>query len=54
VADFIATYTACQRILWAKHALTELGYNPKIILHQSLLKVLEILAEQSALHCVIT
>ena len=34
VAEFVATHTACQRVLWSRNVLVELGFNPKIILHQ--------------------
>ena len=30
VAEFIATHTACQKILWAQNLLTELGYSTAI------------------------
>ena len=34
VAEFVATHTACQRVLWSRNVLVEMGFNPKIILHQ--------------------
>jgi hypothetical protein len=34
VSEYVATHTACQKILWAKNVLNELGIQPKIILHQ--------------------
>jgi hypothetical protein len=34
VAEYIASHTACQKILWAKNLLTELGCLPKVFLHQ--------------------
>jgi hypothetical protein len=34
VAEFVATHTGCQRILWSKNMLEEMGFNPKIFLHQ--------------------
>jgi len=34
VAEFVATHTACQRVLWSKNVLAEMGFHPKIILHQ--------------------
>jgi hypothetical protein len=34
VAEYIASHTACQKILWAKNLLTELGCVPKVFLHQ--------------------
>jgi hypothetical protein len=33
VAEFVATHTGCQRILWSKNMLAEMGFNPKIFLH---------------------
>jgi hypothetical protein len=34
VAEYIASHFACQKILWAQNVLIELGFQPKIILHQ--------------------
>jgi hypothetical protein len=34
VAEYIASHSACQKILWAQNVLIELGFLPKIILHQ--------------------
>ena len=34
VADFVATYTGFQRILWSKNVLMEMGFNPNTFLHQ--------------------
>jgi hypothetical protein len=34
VAEFVATHTGCQRILWSKNMLEEMGFLPKIFLHQ--------------------
>jgi hypothetical protein len=34
VAEYIATHTACQKILWAKNVLAELGFSLSISLHK--------------------
>jgi len=34
VAEFVATHTGCQRILWSKNVLSEMGFNPTIFLHE--------------------
>jgi len=33
IAEYIASHTACQKLLWSKNVLTELGLNPSIVLH---------------------
>jgi hypothetical protein len=34
IAEYIASHTACQKLLWSKNVLIELGLNPSIVLHQ--------------------